>query len=89
MNGSIDFSAITVGIASFFRRFHTILFFLVVSIGLFAAITLLLGIISLSSTTATSSSQTVNGGFDEDTINRLKQSSGEVTPGARKSPFAE
>lgn len=86
MNVSLNLS----GFASFLRRFHTLLFFLIVSGGLFAAIVLLLGTITLSSTTAPSSSQSINGSFDEETITRLKQpSSGAGTPGKRPSPFVE
>lgn len=90
MNASLDITVIGKVIATFIKRFHTIIFFLIVSIGLFIAIVMLVGIINLSSTTATSSAQTIDGSFDEETINRLKQSSsGQVTPGTRRSPFVE
>lgn len=90
MKNSIDIADLGKGLSGFLRRFHTLLFFLVVSGGLFAAIALLLSIIALSSTTATSASQTINGTFDENTIQRLKQSSSaQATPGARPSPFVE
>jgi uncharacterized membrane protein len=72
------------------RRFQTLLFFLLVSAGLFVAIVALLSTINLSSTTATSSEQSLNASFDEETIQRLKQgSSKQITPGARQSPFVE
>lgn len=90
MKTSTDITAIGSGIMTFVRRFHTILFFLVVSVGLFVAIAMLVSIINLSSTTATSSAQTIDGSFDEATITRLKQSSsGQINPGARPSPFVE
>lgn len=91
MNNSINFDVSKLGaaITMFIKRFHTIIFFLVVSGGLFAAIVLLVSIINLSSTKATSSNQIINGSFDEETITRLKQSSGQITPGSRQSPFVE
>jgi hypothetical protein len=89
-NNSINLSDITRSIGTFFRRFHTLLFFLVVSGGLFVAILMLLGIIALSSSQATSSDQTVNGTFDEATIQRIDQDSAPpVTPTGRSSPFVE
>jgi len=90
MNSSVSISSMFSGFIKFIKRFHTILFFLVVSGGLFAAIVMLLATISLSSTTATSSSQTIDGSFDEATITRLKEpTSGSGTPGRRSSPFTE
>lgn len=90
MKNSINLSGIIKSFGAFIRRFHTLLFFLVVSGGLFLAILMLLSIISLSSTTATNSNQTVDGAFDEATIQRVKQDSVEqITPGSRQSPFVE
>ena len=74
----------------FIRRFHTILFFLLVSGSLFAAIIVLMSIISLSSSTSAVSDQAVNGSFDEATIDRIKNKSGSAAqPGSRSSPFVE
>lgn len=85
-----DISALTKPIGSFFRRFHTILFFLGVSGGLFAAILMLLGIISLSDTQAPSSDQAVNGTFDETTIEQIqKGTSIPDRPTNRVNPFVE
>lgn len=90
MKTSINISSIFAGLLAFTRRFHTILFFLAVSGGLFAAIVMLLNVISLSSIPATSSSQNINGTFDEETIRRIKTgSAGQATPGGRQSPFVE
>ncbi len=90
MKSDINLSGITKGFGAFFKRFHVILFFLVVSGSLFVAIAMLLSIISLSSTTAPSSDQAVNGAFDEATINRLKSDeSAQATPSGRQSPFVE
>lgn len=89
-NNSISIPDITRSIGAFFRRFHTLLFFLAVSGGLFAAIVMLLGIIALSSSTATSSDQVVNGTFDEETIQRIDQDAVQpAAPGTRSSPFVE
>jgi len=89
-NNSINVSDMMRLVGAFFRRFHTLLFFLAVSGGLFAAILMLLGIIGLSSSVATSSDQTVNGTFDEATILRIKQDNAPLaTPGTRSSPFVE
>ncbi len=74
----------------FIRRFHTILFFLIVSGSLFAAIVTLMSIISFSSGTSTVSDQSINGTFDEATINKIKdKSSTSGQPGSRPSPFVE
>lgn len=90
MKKSMNVSDMTRLVGSFFRRFHTLLFFLIVSGGLFAAIVMLLGIINLSSSAATSSDQTVNGTFDEETIQRIDRDTVQpTTPGARSSPFVE
>lgn len=77
-------------IVGFVRRFHTILFFLVVSGGLFAAILMLLSIISLSSLPAATADNAVSGSFDEETIQQLESgTNGAVTPKGRASPFVE
>lgn len=90
MKNSLDMSSIAKSFSTFLKRFHTILFFLVVSSGLFAAIAMLLGIISLSDTTATSSTQTIDGTFDEITIGQLSNpTSTQASPGDRVSPFVE
>lgn len=90
MKNNINLTSFIKGFAGFIRRFHTLLFFLVVSGGLFVAILMLLSIISLSSTTASNSNQTIDGTFDEATIQRVKQDSTEqITPGPRQSPFVE
>lgn len=90
MKTNFDISSIGKALIGFVRRFHTILFFLAVSGGLFVAILMLLSIISQSSNKAQTSSQTVNGTFDEETIRRLKEETADqITPGSRPSPFVE
>ncbi|MES2876520.1 MAG: hypothetical protein V4678_03565 [Patescibacteria group bacterium] len=90
MKNTLNTSDISRSFGDFIRRFHIILFFLVVSGGLFVAILMLLSIIALSSSTATSSDQTINGSFDDATIQRLEQDVGkETTPNGRSSPFVE
>lgn len=87
---SMTVSDLTRSLGVFLKRFHTLLFFLAVSGGLFAAIIMLLGIINLSSSVATSSDQAIDGTFDEVTIQRINQSAAPpVIPGARSSPFVE
>ena len=64
---------------------------MLISIGLFAAITVLLSIISLSSSTADTTTEPINGTFDEETINRVEQLDNQSAsqPGSRPSPFVE
>lgn len=89
-SGNIQLGSFFKPLIHFVRRFHTILFFLLVSISLFIAILLIMDIISLSSQTSTSSNQTVSGSFDEETINRLQQSTAiPPKPAGRQSPFTE
>ena len=75
----------------FIRRFHTIIFFVVISIGLFGAIVVLLGVIDLSSQVAPSSSQTISDSFDQSTIDRVNSSQNQspAIAGKRPSPFIE
>lgn len=90
MKSTMSFSKITNVLGSFFQRFHTIIFFMIVSTGLFVAILMLLSVISLSSSTTSSYKQSINGSFDEATIQRIEQrSSGESAAGDRLSPFVE
>lgn len=90
MKKDMNITGVFTGIGSFLRRFHTLLFFLAVSGGLFVAILMLLSIIALSSTTASSSTQNIDGSFDEATIQRVQADSTEqITPGSRLSPFVE
>lgn len=90
MKNNIDLSNVFEGFGLFVRRFHTILFFLIVSGGLFVAILMLLSIISISSSSTGTSDQAIDGVFDEETIQRLERSTTEqVGPGSRPSPFVE
>lgn len=77
-------------IATFLRRFHMLLFFLVVSGGLFMAILVLISIINASGNTSNTSANAINGTFDENTIQRVKNDTTNVAqPGNRPSPFVE
>lgn len=79
-------------LARFFNRFHTIVFFLIVGIGMAVAILTLLSIIQFSSTSASSSTHSINDSFDAETIKRINELGSEpppVTPGVRTNPFVE
>lgn len=91
MKTSLDIRSIKEVIADFFRRFHTLLFFLIVSGGLFVAILTLLNIISVSSSVAPDSSDAISGEFDQATIERVSNLGGRSAsqPGNRASPFVE
>jgi hypothetical protein len=90
MKSSIRISEIIEPIAGFLRRFHMLLFFLLVSGGLFAAIMVLISIINVSSNSNVKSDNAIKGSFDEATIRRIEQDTTNVAkPGARPSPFVE
>jgi hypothetical protein len=90
MKNDQSISALFAPIAGFLKRFHTLLFFLIVSGSLFLAIVSLLDIIEVSSSTSTSSDQAINGNFDKETIQKIKDGGSiNVTPGKRTSPFSE
>lgn len=90
MKNNLTVSGLLKPLIAFVRRFRTMLFFLAVSGGLFAAILVLLSIITLPSSTATSSNNDVSGSFDEKTIQLLeKDTNSEATPKGRASPFVE
>jgi len=87
---SISLSSIVDPIAVFMRRFHMLLFFLLVSGGLFIAIAVLISIINVSSNSNVSSDNAINGSFDESTIQRIEQdTTNAAVPGNRPSPFVE
>ena len=90
---SISIGDITKPVAKFLKRFHTIVFFLIVSGLLFIAIAVLLPITSLSTEVAPSAGQKIDGAFDQTTIDRLEKkgasSNSSYEPGERKSPFVE
>lgn len=91
MKTSLDIRTIKEAIADFFRRFHTLLFFLLISGGLFVAILTLLGVIGVSSSVAPDSSDAISGDFDQATIERVNSLGGRSAsqPGERASPFVE
>lgn len=87
---NINVSTIFEPIATFFRRFHILLFFLVVSGGLFAAVLTLISIINTSSSTSMAADNSINGSFDQETIQRIENDTTTVAqPGSRPSPFVE
>lgn len=88
-SSNLSLSSLTRPLASFVRRFHTLLFFLIVSTSLGAAILVLISIIGTSSETASSSDQTVNGSFDDATIQRIQSGTVPTQPSGRPSPFVE
>jgi hypothetical protein len=89
-SGNIKLSALFGPPIAFVKRYHTLLFFLLVSVGLFGSILLIMSVVSMSSNTASTSDQTVSGLFDEHTIQQIKQDSSVTTqPSGRRSPFVE
>lgn len=91
MKTSLNMHDLTHSIARFFRRFHTILFFLLVSSGLFIAILMLLAVIGVSSTSTKGDNEVIISEFNQSTIDRIK-SLGNETPSqpiGRKNPFVE
>ena len=90
-NTNINLDAIVAPVAKFFHRFHTILFFLIMSIGLFLAIVILLTIIEQSGQTGTPSSELISNSFDQSTIDKIEslESREASKPGDRPSPFVE
>ena len=92
-NKSLSVSDISKPIVKFLKRFHTIVFFLIVSVGLFISIATLLPITSLSTEVAPSAGQKIDASFDQATIDRLQKKDespdSSYQPGKRKSPFTE
>lgn len=93
MNKSVSFSLDNVKqpALKFLRRYHLLLFFLVVSAALFTAIVILLQITNLGTNDPSNSAAPVDTSFDEATIERI-QTLGEprsYNSGNRKSPFSE
>lgn len=90
MKNNLNLASIFKPIEQFIRRFHNLLFFLLISFGLFIAILALMSLIGISSSTASRSDKAVSGSFDETTIKRLKDDSSYVPqPGTRSNPFVE
>jgi hypothetical protein len=86
---SLSITTLFHPLISFLRRFHTLMFFLLVSGGLAAAILVLISIVSVSSLTASTSDQTINGTFDQTTIDRIQRQASPAQPSGRLSPFVE
>ncbi len=91
MKTTITFATIKDSAAMFFHRYHIIIFFLVVSVGLLSALLVLVSIINLSATSAAGDTNQVTDSFDQDTIDRVRMLGGRSAsqPGDRASPFVE
>lgn len=92
MKKDVSISSTLKPLVKFFKRFHIIIFFLIVSTGLFTAILILLPITSLTSKESQTTGQKIDGTFDQATIDRLRKgasASPAPTPGQRTSPFVE
>ena len=77
---------------NFFKRFHTIIFFVAVSIGLIVALLMIVSILNISVSTADNASDKADATFDEQTIQKIDKLGNKPTPskpGARNSPFVE
>lgn len=72
MNQSIDLTTLGKAVANFFRRFHAIIYFLGIGIGIVVCMISIIEIIDLSSK-SDATSETVNASFDEKTIERVQQ----------------
>jgi hypothetical protein len=73
MKQSIDISNIGKSLSHFLGRYHSILFFLIIGLGLMICLTLIINTISLSNTTDPSNAQIESTSFDEETMSRLKE----------------
>lgn len=78
-------------IAAFLRRFHIIIFFIAVSSGLVVALLIIVAILDLSGSSATTTNTKINRSFDEATLKRIDSLSerSPSQPGNRPSPFVE
>lgn len=88
----MDVSDIAKPLITFIKRSHTLIFFLLVSIGLAAAILTLVTIVNTSGSVSNQPNNSINGAFDEDIINKIGElGQGKLTqPGNnRSSPFTE
>lgn len=93
MKKSINLKIIAESISRFFERFHTIIFFLLLGIGLIISLVILVTILNRSGVVNSSEATHINQQFDENTIERIKNlddNSGNVTlPNGRTNPFVE
>lgn len=88
----MDVTDITKPLATFVKRFHTLIFFLIVSVGLATAILALVTIVNTSGSTSSQPNNAISGSFDEDIIGKIGElGQGKLTqPGdTRSSPFTE
>jgi len=88
----IPITANVRSIVKFLRKFHAIIFFLIVSICLFSAIFILLPVTSITSDKSQATNKSIDGSFDENTINKLRNGTNtgaSYQPGERTNPFNE
>lgn len=95
MNQSLDFAAIGTSLANFLKRFHAILYFVLVGIGIGICMITIISIINLSSQ-ADATSEAISSTFDQKTIDRIRQleSRDNTTPidiptNQRTNPFVD
>ncbi len=91
-NGNLKISLSFKPIIHFVSRFHTIIFFVILSVALAIAILMLISIVQLSSKSASNALNPVNASFDQQTIDKINQL-GQIQPAPttskRASPFVE
>ena len=73
MNQNIELDAIGPALAKFFKRYHSILFFVVLGGGLAACMFIIVSIIGASSVVDNSLTTPVNTSFDQQTIDRISK----------------
>lgn len=93
MKQSIDLKNIGKGFSKFFERYHTIMFFLFLGIGLAICMIMVVQIINLSSQTDMTGVTPINQSFDEATVKRLQEldtsNQNPDIPAGRVNPFVE
>lgn len=93
MKQSIDLKNVSKALTRFFERYHTIVFFLFLGIGLAVCMIMIVQIINLSSQTDMSGVTPIDQTFDEATVERLQEldrsDQQPHTPSGRVNPFVE
>lgn len=93
MKQSIDLKNIGKVFGGFFERYHTIMFFLLLGIGLAICMIMIVQIINLSSQTDMNNVTPINQNFDEATVKRLQEldtsNQNPSIPSGRVNPFVE
>lgn len=94
MKQSFDLRAVKSAVAIFFNRYHTLLFFLVISAGIAACLLTVMSILSLSGKIDSAIATPTNQSFDEGTIKKVEalksaDNQSSYTIQGRQSPFGE